>query len=84
MKISFKETIEKEIEIEFPYYSKSTCHFFKVISENESMTVCYLDKYECSIERKCYVTPMSLTSEPSNEKEFNDAFNKVSKLLKSK
>ena len=39
MEIKIKSSIEKTITIDFPYYSKSSAHHFKLIDENNTLKI---------------------------------------------
>ncbi len=39
MKLKVKKEVEEEIELELPYYCKSICYYYKVISENVVLVI---------------------------------------------
>jgi hypothetical protein len=75
LKTQVSHTIEKEVEL--PYYRKSNCHFWKVIAKDRVIQV--TDAIgSCAIETSVYIGSCLVNSdEDSNEKEFNEAFQKA-------
>jgi hypothetical protein len=83
IKIETKKTTVTYKEIELPYYTKSSCHFYKVYSADNTICVTDLGGHE-SI--GIYNSSLALehSNNKSNEKEFKKAFDKITKILESK
>lgn len=79
MEIEVKNTITKtkKVKIELPYYTKSNCHWYKVIDENTVIEVCYMS---CLTEYN-HVSfsniNQALKEKKTTENEFLKAYNKV-------
>ena len=84
MKIKTVHTVEREHEIELPYYSKSPAHYFKVISENLVLKVCHVNDDNSSIELSHYCIDIAIQAEKCTGQEFNEALKKVQTLLNDK
>jgi hypothetical protein len=83
IKIETKKTTVSYKEIELPYYTGSICHFYKIYSQDDAICVTDLSGHESiSIQRASLA--LGNKNNKSNEKEFKKAFNKISKILKSK
>ena|ERR1017187_4744110 len=82
MKIKINVTTPKEIEIEFPYYAKSICHFFRV-TEKQTCVVCFLGSQCASIEIRDGFSDYAIDAEHKivSEKEYNAAFQRAVKIL---
>jgi len=82
MKIQVKTTTvkTKQVEIEFPYYTKDLCHYYKVVNEKTIIQVTETD-YLPSI---CFsYLDHALKYKKTTESQFNKAYNKVlSKISK--
>lgn len=80
MKLKVKSTVETEVEVTLPAYTKSSCHFYKVYSEEKAIVVCTLNgHHEIGL-----VSPMNAFHDGhdvSNEEEFNKAFDKIGGIL---
>jgi len=83
MKIKVKETIEKAVTIDLPYYSKNICYVYKVISETETMKVCFAYP---SIEVSAYLSdlPFAKDTKEITEDEFKQTYNEVLTKLNEK
>ncbi len=80
MKLKFKETIDREVEITLPAYQKSNCHFWKIISEKEVIKITELDNWN-GIDQSTIAAAYTSTNEPSTEEEFNEAYKRVLTFL---
>lgn len=40
IEIELKETVKKEIEIEFPYFSKSSIYYYKIMQNDKMIRIC--------------------------------------------
>ena len=83
MKITIEvtEKVKKEIELQFPYYTKSDYRFYKFIDENNCLEV-YKGITDFSIDFSPYKT-FALPYEPSTAEEFNTKFKIVKSLIES-
>jgi hypothetical protein len=80
MKITVKKTIEETHELELPAYRKNICYYYKIISEEQALQVCFAKDSEAIA---MSYTSIALTDKQiGNEEEFNAYFNEVSKMLK--
>jgi len=79
--ITVTEKVKKEIEIQFPYYTKSDYRFYKFIDENNCLEV-YKGITDFSIDFSPYKT-FALPYKPSTAEEFNIKFNIVKSLIES-
>ena len=82
MKITITKTIQETHELELPAYRKNICYYYKIISEEQAVQVCYAKDSEAiavnytSIALKC--------DEVGNQEEFEEKFNEVMQLLNDK
>lgn len=88
MKIIIKGTIDKEIEIEFPFYSKNgTLFHYYTKSEKKCIQVEYSEEYHnAGIETFEWIPEhaLSLSFETSTKEEFETVFKKaLEKLTKT-
>ena len=83
MKVTIEKTekVKKEIDIEFPYYTKSDYRIYKFIDENNCLEV-YKGITDFSIDFSPYKT-YALPYEPATDEEFNTKFNIVKSLIES-
>lgn len=80
MKLKFKETITKEVEIALPHFMKSNCHFYKVYSEEKCIQVTDLDGNYQIQQAHSGLAFLDGQVEATAE-EFKDAFERVSVYL---
>lgn len=79
MKITITKTIEETHELELPAYRKNICYYYKIISEEKAIQICFAPGSESiaisytSIALKC--------DEASNQLDFDAKFNEVMNLL---
>jgi hypothetical protein len=83
MKITITKTIQETHELELPAYRKTSCHYYKIVSETTSVMVCDLDKYE-SISISSADSALRLATIESNQEEFDAKLNEVVDILKKK
>ena len=81
MKITVTESTEKEVEVSLPAYRKSICHFYRVLSEDDCIIITDLGGHY-GINQTQSSTAFRDTNVESSEAEFNEAFDRVLKLLK--
>ena len=80
MKITVKKTIQETHELELPAYRKSICYYYKIISEEQALQICFAKDSEAIA---MSYTSIALTDkEIGNEEEFYSHFHQVSKVLK--
>lgn len=79
MKITIERKEKVEVEVQLPYYSKTTCHYFK-IEENKTTCVDYYDLVSYGIEVNNYQQKFPFDYERTTEEEFN----KVLEIVKLK
>jgi hypothetical protein len=81
--IKIKEVITTYKFVDLPYYSKSNCHFYKVYDVEKCICVTNLGSHESIA---IHHSEMGLNPDltESNEKEFKEAFDKITKILESK
>lgn len=81
MEIEVKSTTTKvkKVKIELPYYTKSNCHWYKIIDENTVIQVTYmgssLSNWNNSIQFSTIES--ALQDKKTTENEFLKAYNKV-------
>ena len=77
MEIKVKETIEKVVTIELPYYCKSVCYAYKVISDKEVLDVAYNSSTGIGIKIETYVYEGIVNATPITADEFNEIYTEV-------
>lgn len=81
MEIEVKNTITKtkKIKIELPYYSKSICHWYKVIDEKTVIQITLMSYTDSNWNNSIQFSSveMALSNKKTTEKEFLKAYNKV-------
>jgi len=83
MKITITKTVEETHELELPAYRKNSCHYFKIVSETESVLVCtYQNGEHISVSNTS--SALSLAPRESNQEEFDAKFNEVFTLISEK
>lgn len=85
MKITRTKTVTSTIDvtIEFPYYSKSGVHWFKVTDENTCIMVTFSKYVQPTICQTFVNLAFEESNKDSNEEEFNNAFNSAWKRIKT-
>lgn len=73
MKITIERKEKVEVEVQLPYYSKTTCHFFK-IEEDKTTCVNYYDLVSFGIEVNNYQQKFPFDYEKCTEEEYNKIF----------
>jgi hypothetical protein len=84
MKIKTRHLVEKEHEIELPYYSKDSAHHYKVLTEKLAISITYINHEYFGISYSDTWVSSALEAEKCTEQEFNEAFKKVQTLLNNK
>jgi hypothetical protein len=80
MKLTTKKTVEEELEITLPYFTKTICHYYKVYSDTHCICVTNLAGYN-SITIHQSSLAFGGNYEVCTEQEFLDMFNKVNSEL---
>jgi hypothetical protein len=73
VKILVDEVTQKEVEVALPYYSKTICHNYKVVSDKICIQVCRSFSGD-SIQSINASHGLNPKNEISNEQEFEDAY----------
>ena len=73
VKILVNEVIKKEVEVALPYYSKTICHNYKVVSDKICIQVCRSFSGD-SIQSMDASHGLNPNNQLSNEQEFEDAY----------
>ena len=83
MEIKTTKTIEETVHIELPYYLKGSCHAYKVISEENCISVCHgLDSnLEIALRHVGLAFSSPENNTPCTEAEFNELYNATLKKL---
>lgn len=82
IEIETKQIVTKKVNISLPFYSKTNCHFFKATSDKQSYCI-HEGMDSCSIEQRFHVSLcFDSSNEPSNEQEFNEAFERIQERLR--
>lgn len=82
MKITIKKTIEETHELELPAYRKNICYYYKIISEEKAIQVCFANGSESIAVN--YTSIALNGNEIGNQEEFDAMFNKVFTLISEK
>lgn len=82
MKITVKKTIEETHELELPAFRKNICYYYKIISEEKAVQICFAKDSESIAVN---YTGIALNStEVGNQEEFDSKFNEVFTLISEK
>ena len=73
IKILIDEVTKKEVEVSLPYYSKTNCHNYKVVSETKCICVTRLFGDNSIAENSAHFG-LDPKNKLSNEQEFEDAY----------
>lgn len=82
MKITIKKTVEETHELELPAYRKNICYYYKIISEEQAIQICFANGSE-SIAMN-YTSSALDCEKVGTQKEFDAMFNKVFTLISEK
>ena len=82
MKITITKTVEETHELELPAYRKNICFYYKIVSEEKSVQICFANGSE-SIGLSYTSTALN-KSEVGNQVEFDAKFNEVMTLIMEK
>ena len=82
MKITITKTVEETHELELPAYRKNICFYYKIVSEEKSVQICFANGSE-SIGLSYTSTALN-KSEVGSQEEFDVKFNEVMTLLMEK
>ena len=85
MKVEIEKTVTEMVEMSLPMYVKnSNIHFYKIVSEGEVIQVCHSYFGNNSITEVSVSVALHGKWEMCTEKEFDNAFYKVSEYFKDK
>ena len=74
MKLEVKKTVIEEIEVEFPFYTKTNVHVFKHVNESKCISICKgYNGLTFSYSQHDYVSSEWMTAERATEAEFEAA-----------
>lgn len=74
MKLEVKKTVTEEIEVEFPFYTKTNCHVFKHVNESKCISIYYgYNGLTFSYAQHDFVSSEWMHAERATEEEFEDA-----------
>ena len=79
MKIQVKKEVIEYVDVELPFYKKSSCHYYKVYSEDKCIQVCNLEESE-SIKVVTNLCAFISTLDSTKE-EFDLEFARISNVL---
>ena len=82
MKITIKKTIEETHELELPAYRKNICYYYKIISEQQAIRICFANGGESIAVN--YTSIALNATEEGNQEEFDAKFNKVLTIIMEK
>lgn len=83
MQIEVNTTTKTVVDIELPYYSKTNCHFFKVLAKDKCIKV-YEGDDACSIEQYNFLSiSVNTDNQPSDAAEFEAAYERISERLRN-
>jgi hypothetical protein len=80
MKLTTKKTVEVEITLTLPYFTKTICHYYKVYSEDYCIAVTNLAGYK-GVQIQQSSLAFASTYEVCTEQEFNEMFNLINSEL---
>lgn len=77
MKLKTSQTITTEVDVELPFYTIHSGHFYKIISENKVIQIRpFKDQESISVQSGTYCALNWFTQ--TTEKEFNEVFDRIS------
>ncbi len=76
-----KMMIKTEVEVDLPYFSKSSAYAYKVIDENTCISVGHSEYIKCSISESYVSFAFDKDNEKITEDEFNELFNQTLKRI---
>jgi len=81
MEIEVTKSSTVKVEVQLPYYSKTSRHFFKVLGPDRSISI-YEGTQSCGIEIRFHTAScFDESNELSSEAEFKEAFERISARL---
>jgi hypothetical protein len=82
MKITISKTIQETHELELPAYRKNICYYYKIVSEEKAIQICFAKDSESIAVN--YTSIALNGTEEGNQKEFDAKLNKVFTLISEK
>jgi hypothetical protein len=83
MKITIKKTVEETHELELPAYRKNICYYYKIVSEEKAIQICFAKGSE-SIAISYTSSALKFADQICNQEEFDLKFNEVVTVLMEK
>jgi len=82
MKITISKTVEETHDIELPAYRKNICYYYKIVSEEKAIQVCFATGSESIAVN--YTSIALNATWVGNQEEFDLKFNEVFTLISEK
>jgi hypothetical protein len=82
MKITITKTVEETHELELPAYRKNICYYYKIVSEEKAVQICFAKDSEAIA--MSYTSIALNGTEIGNQEEFDTKFNEVVTVLMEK
>jgi hypothetical protein len=82
MKITIKKTVEETHELELPAYRKNICYYYKIISEEQAIQICFANGSQSIAVN--YTNIALNRTEIGTQEEFDAKFNEVFTLISGK
>jgi len=82
MKITISKTIQETHELELPAYRKNICYYYKIVSEEKAIQICFAKDSEAIAVN--YTSIALNGTEVGNQAEFDTKFNEVVTVLMEK
>ena len=82
MKITITKTVEETHELELPAYRKNICYYYKIISEEQAVQICFAKDSEAIA--MSYTSIALNGTEIGTQEEFDTKFNEVVTVLMEK
>lgn len=73
--------IKRQVEVDLPYFSKSSAYAYKVIDENTCVSVGYSEYIKAQIQESYVSFAFGEDNEKITEEEFNELFNQTLKRI---
>jgi hypothetical protein len=82
MEITVNKTIQETHQIDLPAYRKNICYYYKIISEEQAVQVCFAKDSEAIA--MSYTSIALIDKEVGTQEEFDLKFNEVITILMEK
>lgn len=84
VEVTYEKKVKESRKVEVPSYSRSYIGFYKIISDKECIYVAPDGTIGVEIQTRSIDFAAQFGTEPSNEQEFNEAFNRAIALIQEK